>query len=195
MSTPMFVRLMALVLPMLLIPASSSFAADTTPPDLLVRINLPEWPEGTVPAGLNAAYFLKQLSTTSEYDLRLREAFLQRLSQVFKAKGYTGRMALIDNVSNSLRGLPILSIDLERWNAADGGELGLSGRFDCAFKAKLVTPRETVDLGSLDYTDRFAFGKGMPGAANIEQATDAALAKFHAKLLEDVKLGLLPGGT
>ncbi|HWA27457.1 MAG TPA: hypothetical protein VG734_17510 [Lacunisphaera sp.] len=151
-----------------------------------MKINLPaEWPENQPPPGLNAAFFLKRLDTWNQYDKRLRETFLQRLSRVLKAKGYPGRMELIENATAAERGLPIMVIDLARWNANVRTSKDILAPFECEFKATLVTPQTSIFLAAVDYSDPFG--------RDIERSTDVAIAEFHARMVEYVKLGLLPG--
>lgn len=176
---------------MLLLAASSAFAAGKAGSDLLVKINLPKtWQDNHIPGDLSAAFELEQMDTMKSYDARLRAAFVQRLAAVFRQEGYAGKMALIDTAPESARGQPILVIELNRWAA------GSSGRFDCYFKARLVTIQGETDLGTLDYSDpKMERHSNALRDTGIEHATDLALTQFHGKLAKSGQLSLLPTGS
>ncbi|MDP2137281.1 MAG: hypothetical protein Q8J74_05460 [Candidatus Didemnitutus sp.] len=180
-----------LILPMLLLAASSAFAADKAGSDLLIKVNLPKtWQDNRLPGDLSAAFEMEHMNTMKGYDARLRAAFVQRLAAVFRREGYTGKMALIDTAPESARGQPILVIELDRWVAA------ASGRFDCYFKARLVTIQGETDLGTLEYSDAMIQRRSNAFRdTGIEQATDVALAQFHGELVSSGRLALLPAGS
>jgi hypothetical protein len=168
---------------MLLNAASSPSTAGNRGPDVPVKINSAHvWQDNSIPSELNAAFELGQLNTMRGHDVALRRAFLERLAATFVRQGFTEKMVLIDDAPETVRGRPILVIDLARWS------LGPRSRFDCHFKARYLTPESTTDLGAVEYTDIMLQGARTAFRNHgVEKATDVALGQFHQQA---VKRGL-----
>lgn len=119
---------------------------------------------------------------------RVTDVFTSTVADVFRDRGFQGRIKQVSSLDQPTSVVPRLTINLVEWR------MNFTGNIDCTFSATLQVDRAVRHLGAFNgMSFRWMSGPGRFGAydAYNDAAADALRQLYDAV----VKTGLVPGAV